>query len=89
MKQQASSGMGFGSVIFVVFLVLKLVGVINWSWWLIALPLLLPVIVDCVLLLIGLIILFVKSLLGRMRLKITKLLESEIGDDDKKKEVNL
>jgi len=30
-------------VVFVVFLVLKLTGVIAWSWWAVTLPLLLPV----------------------------------------------
>ena len=30
---------GFFSLIFLIFLTLKLCGVINWSWWLITLPL--------------------------------------------------
>jgi membrane protein YdbS with pleckstrin-like domain len=29
----SSSGLGFFSVLTIVFVVLKLVGVINWSWW--------------------------------------------------------
>ena len=29
----SSSGLGLGGVLTVVFVVLKLVGVINWSWW--------------------------------------------------------
>ena len=33
------SGMGLADVVFVVFLVLKLIGVINWSWWWITAPL--------------------------------------------------
>lgn len=32
------SGLGLSSVLTIVFLVLKLVGVINWSWWLVFLP---------------------------------------------------
>lgn len=29
----SSSGMSFSSVLTIVFIVLKLVGVIDWSWW--------------------------------------------------------
>ena len=29
----SSSGLGLGGVLTVVFVVLKLVGVIDWSWW--------------------------------------------------------
>ena len=35
--------MGLGETLFVVFLVLKLVGVIHWSYWLVFLPLLVSV----------------------------------------------
>ena len=34
-----NSGMGLGSVLFIVFLILKLVGVITWSWWWVTSPL--------------------------------------------------
>jgi hypothetical protein len=34
-----SQPMGVGFVLFVVFLVLKLVGVISWSWWWVTAPL--------------------------------------------------
>ena len=37
--QQSSGGIGFLSLLFLVFLVLKLTGVITWSWWLVTLPL--------------------------------------------------
>lgn len=42
--------MGFGSVLFLVFLVLKLMGTITWSWWWVTAPLwayviLLPILV--------------------------------------------
>lgn len=33
------SGLGLGGVLGVVFIVLKLVGVINWSWWWVLSPL--------------------------------------------------
>ena len=39
-KQSASSnGIGLSGVLFVVFLVLKLTGVISWSWWWVTAPL--------------------------------------------------
>ena len=42
-KENTSSGMGIGMVLFIVFLVLKLTGVINWSWWWVTSPLWLPI----------------------------------------------
>lgn len=39
----ASGGIGLGGVLFVVFLVLKLTGVIAWSWWWVTAPLWIPV----------------------------------------------
>lgn len=39
-KQTTSSGgIGIGSALFLVFLVLKLTGYINWSWWWVTAPL--------------------------------------------------
>lgn len=35
----SSSGLGFSSILLIVFIVLKLVGVINWSWWWVLSPL--------------------------------------------------
>ena len=32
-KNNGSSGLGLSSVLTIIFVVLKLVGVINWSWW--------------------------------------------------------
>lgn len=34
-----SSGIGFFSLLGIVFIILKLCHVINWSWWLVLLPL--------------------------------------------------
>lgn len=39
----SSSGVGLGTVLFLIFLVLKLVGVITWSWWWVTSPLWIPV----------------------------------------------
>ena len=34
-----SGGLGFGTVLFLIFLVLKLCNVITWSWWWVTAPL--------------------------------------------------
>lgn len=39
MKEGSSSGIGLSGILFVVFLVLKLCKVIDWSWWWITSPL--------------------------------------------------
>lgn len=37
--KNSSSGVSLSMVLFVVFLILKLTGLINWSWWWVTLPL--------------------------------------------------
>ncbi len=41
--QTASGGIGLGGAVFIVFLVLKLTGTIDWSWWWVTAPLWIPV----------------------------------------------
>lgn len=48
----SSTGLGLSSVLTIVFVVLKLVGTINWSWWWVFSPLL----IDAGLIIIGLIL---------------------------------
>ncbi|WP_186260027.1 hypothetical protein [Burkholderia gladioli] len=38
-NQSTTSGIGFGPLLFLVFLVLKLTGYIGWSWWWVTAPL--------------------------------------------------
>ena len=38
-EESKSSGLGTLAVLQVVFLVLKLIGLIDWSWWLVLVPL--------------------------------------------------
>lgn len=38
-KKYSSGGMGLLGVLLVVFVVLKLVDVISWSWWVVLIPL--------------------------------------------------
>lgn len=35
----STGGLGLGTVLFLIFLVLRLVGVIDWSWWWVTAPL--------------------------------------------------
>lgn len=42
-KKTSSSGLGLTGVLTVVFIVLKLVGVINWSWWWVLSPILIDI----------------------------------------------
>lgn len=43
MNSQMKSGtVGFGTLLFLLFLALKLCGVINWSWWWVCAPLWIP-----------------------------------------------
>jgi hypothetical protein len=41
-NKTSSNGIGFGTVLFLVFLVLKLTGTIDWSWWWVTSPLWIP-----------------------------------------------
>ena len=38
-KSTSSGGIGFGGLLFILFLALKLTGVISWSWWWVTAPL--------------------------------------------------
>jgi hypothetical protein len=55
-NKTSSNGIGFGTVLFLVFLVLKLTGNIDWSWWWVTSPLWIPLALGVVILsIIGLI----------------------------------
>jgi len=45
MKDSSSKGLGLCDVLTVVFIVLKLIGVIDWSWWWVLAPVWIPVII--------------------------------------------
>ncbi len=45
MSQSKSQGLSLIETLFVVFLVLKLVGVIDWSWWWVTSPLWIPIVI--------------------------------------------
>jgi hypothetical protein len=39
----SSNGLGLGTVLFLIFMVLKLTNYIDWSWWWITAPLWIPI----------------------------------------------
>ena len=57
MNDSSSKGMGIIGVLQIIFIVLKLVGVISWSWWLVLIPLW----IDIVCFIIGIIIVLVSK----------------------------
>lgn len=42
MKKSTSNGIGLPGVLFLIFLILKLTGNIDWSWWWVTSPLWIP-----------------------------------------------
>ena len=62
-QQVTSGGFGLGTVLFIVFLVLKLTNTIDWSWWWVTSPLWISAgLVIVVLLIILLIAMFAASI---------------------------
>jgi hypothetical protein len=42
---KSSNGLGIGTILFLIFMVLKLTNYIDWSWWWITAPLWIPIII--------------------------------------------
>lgn len=61
MKKSTSNGIGLPGVLFVVFLVLKLTGNIDWSWWWVTSPIWIPLVVG-ISILLTLVIVFIGML---------------------------
>lgn len=57
--------MPFCTILFIVFLVLKLTNTINWSWWWITAPLWIPVSIALVVLLISSVVIGIISIIER------------------------
>lgn len=51
-KKVTNNGIGFGDLLLVAFIVLKICGVINWSWWWVMSPFWIPLCVAIILLII-------------------------------------
>lgn len=58
------SGIGLDVILFVVFLILKLTGDIDWSWWWVTSPLWIPIAIGIVFIILGIIILGIKETLN-------------------------
>lgn len=58
-----TSGISFSGVLFIVFLILKLTGVIGWSWWWVTAPLWVPVGIAVVVFLVTIITVLIKGII--------------------------
>ncbi len=56
MKEQSSAGIGFGGLLAIVFIVLKLMHIITWSWLWVLSPLWIPMLIGLILISVGLIV---------------------------------
>lgn len=55
-KENVSGGIGFGGLLTIVFIVLKLTKVISWSWWWITAPLWIPIAISVIVVIIVLLL---------------------------------
>jgi len=53
MNNAKTTGMSFTTVLFLIFLILKLTKTINWSWWWVTSPLWLPLVIGIAVLIVG------------------------------------
>lgn len=60
-NSSSNSGIGLGTILFVVFLVLKLTNFIDWSWWWVTAPLWIPISIFILFVIIVFIIAFIKK----------------------------
>ena len=65
-EKTTSSGIGFGSALLLTFIILKLVGVIDWSWWWVLSPIWIPV---ALLLAVSILLFVVYRIIKYFRLK--------------------
>lgn len=69
-------GIGLGTILFVVFLVLKLCGVIDWSWWWVTAPIWIPV-AFCLLIIFITVMCFPKEFTEKLKESIDKELKKQ------------
>jgi len=63
-KSNSSTGLSITSVLFIVFLVLKLTGNIDWSWWWVTSPLWIPIALVFSIVIIAILIVIVALIFG-------------------------
>lgn len=61
-EKKYTSHFPFGFILFIVFLVLKLCGVISWSWWWVCAPVWMPVALVLIMFIVGCIVIVIKVL---------------------------
>ena len=64
-----SGGVGFGGLLFLVFLVLKLCNVISWSWWWVTVPLWGPLALGLVIFIIWMAVYLISDAIKTAKLK--------------------
>ena len=65
-EKRTSGRIGFGSELLLTFIILKLVGVIDWSWWWVLSPIWIPVVL---LLAVSILLFVVYRIVKHFRLK--------------------
>jgi len=68
-KEKTSKGFGLGTILFLIFLVLKLTGVgmvATWSWWWVLSPLWIPIVVILGILICALAFISLAALIGAL-----------------------
>ena len=68
-KEKTSNGFGLGTILFLIFLVLKLTGVgmvATWSWWWVLSPLWIPIVVVLGILICALAFISLAALIGAL-----------------------
>jgi len=58
-NKSTSSGLGIGTILFLIFMTLKLTGDIDWSWWWVTAPLWIPLTAGIAILGIGTLVAFI------------------------------
>lgn len=61
-NSNAGGGIGFGGLLTIVFIVLKLTDVISWSWWWVVSPVLIPLGLGAVICAVGILGIWLKGL---------------------------
>lgn len=68
-NSSASGGIGFTGLLAVAFIVLKLTGVINWSWWWVLSPLWLPIVILLVIAAVAFLVILAGHVIADWRMK--------------------
>jgi len=68
----SSSGIGFCGLLTILFIALKLLGKISWSWWWVLSPIWIPILIVLIIILIGIIAIAIGALFKQIRRKYGK-----------------